>query len=145
MSIHMNLRTIPSLTVLAAVLLTGAASAAAAEPIFGNWLTDDRSGIVKIGPCGQKLCGKIIRVLDPKAPANDINNPDPQGQLKPLIGTAVLRNFIRSGSEWKDGRAYDPKAGKSYHSKLKLMNNGMLKVTGCILFLCRSRYWTRSN
>jgi uncharacterized protein (DUF2147 family) len=117
----------------------------AAEPIVGHWLTDDRAAIVRIERCGRKLCGWIERVLDPKAPKNDIKNPDPQRRTRPLVGARILSNFIGAGSVWKDGRGYDPKVGKSYRSQLRLLGSGKLKVTGCVSFLCRSRYWTRAG
>jgi uncharacterized protein (DUF2147 family) len=114
-----------------------------ATPIFGRWLTDDGAAIVRIEPCGQKLCGRIERVLDPRAPANDVNSPDPAHRAKPLVGTPVLSDFAGSGGSWNAGLAYDPRAGRSYRSQLQLLGEGRLKVTGCILLLCRSRYWTR--
>jgi uncharacterized protein (DUF2147 family) len=131
------------LAALTGLLLASPAHAAA--PIFGRWLTDDGAAIIRIEPCGARLCGRIERVLDPKAPRNDINSPDRAHRTKPLVGTAVLSNYSGSGSIWKGGQAYDPKAGKSYRSELTLLANGKLKVTGCVLFICRSRYWTRSQ
>ena len=75
---------------LAIVGLLLPAPAGAAAPIFGRWRTDDGSAIVRVEPCGGKLCGRIDRVLDPKAPTNDINSPDPAHRTKPLVGTTVL-------------------------------------------------------
>ncbi len=145
----MNSRTNPIIVIAlkagAAMLLLGHAPLASAQSIFGRWLTDDRSAIVRIDHCGKKLCGRIERVLNPKAPENDVNNPNPRLRSKPLVGTAVLSNYIGSGAKWKGGLAYDPKAGTSYRSELELLENGALKVTGCVLFVCRSRYWTRSD
>jgi uncharacterized protein (DUF2147 family) len=128
---------------VAALLLLGHVPSASAQSIFGRWLTDDRSAIVRIDHCGKKLCGRIERVLNPNAPGNDINNPDPKLRSKPLAGTTVLSGYVGSGAKWKGGIAYDPKAGASYRSELELLDNGTLKVTGCVLFVCRSRYWTR--
>lgn len=119
------------------------APAVAAEPVFGRWLTDDRAAIVKVERCADRMCGRIERVLDPKAPENDINNPDDRLRSRPLVGALVLQHFVRDGSRWKGGRAYDPKTGNSYRSELRVEADGRLRVTGCVLFLCRSRYWTR--
>ena len=117
----------------------------AAPPIFGRWLTDDRSAVVRIGHCGAKLCGVIERVLDRRAPARDINNSDAALRHRALVGTPVLYGFTGSGRRWSDGRAYDPKGGRSYRSKLEVLANGKLKVTGCVLVVCRSKVWTRAN
>lgn len=130
---------------LAALLLLHPAPAFAAGSPLGRWLTDDGSAIVRIGRCGEKLCGTIEKVLDPKAPANDINNPDKHLRTFPLAGATVLRGFSYSGGQWKGGRAYDPKTGNSYRSSLELLRDGRLAVTGCVLFVCRSRDWTRLN
>jgi uncharacterized protein (DUF2147 family) len=51
----------------------------------------------------------------------------------------------RSGGAWQGGRAYDPKTGKSYRSTMELQPDGRLKVSGCILFLCQSKLWTRTR
>ena len=131
--------------VLMALALLAPSPAMAADPIFGRWRTDDGAAIVRIAPCDGKLCGAIARVLDRKAPPNDINNPDRRQRTRPLAGVLVLRDFVHSGAEWKGGRAYDPKTGNSYTSELMVQQDGRLKVTGCILFLCRSRLWTRSD
>ncbi|MCB2078145.1 MAG: DUF2147 domain-containing protein [Novosphingobium sp.] len=129
----------------AAFLAIAATQAHAADVAFGRWLTDDKAAIVKIGECGSKLCGRIERVLDPKAPENDINNPDPKRRTKPLIGALILSNYQRSDEGWAEGRAYDPKSGNSYRSNLEVLDNGQLKVTGCVLFVCKSKYWTRAR
>lgn len=126
-----------------AVLMQGPAIAAGEVSIFGRWLTDDHSAVINVARCGQSLCGTIEQVLDPKAPTNDINNPDEAARRKPLVGTMILRDFKGKGARWASGQAYDPKAGKSYRSDLELTSDGKLKVTGCVLFVCRSRLWTR--
>lgn len=135
---------IPQL-LLGSVLL-GLASAAAAAPVLnGRWLTDDGKGVVEIGRCGTHLCGRIVKVLDagPRVPTTDLNNPDPVKRARPLVGTVVLSGFSEAVKAWTGGRAYDPKSGKSYNSRLSLNSDGSLKVTGCVLILCRSVRWTR--
>jgi uncharacterized protein (DUF2147 family) len=126
----------------------GAASAAAERPangLEGSWLTDDHKGVVRIAPCGDKLCGRIVQVLDrtPGIPRTDVNNPDKRLRSQPLVGLLTLTGFSRRGAVWQGGRAYDPKSGKSYRSTLQLEPDGSLKVTGCVLFICEDRHWTR--
>ena len=134
---------------LIALLPLLAASAAASAPpsIEGLWLNDDHKGLVRIAPCGHYLCGTIEKVLnkDPSAPKTDIHNPDPKLRNRPIIGMPVLYGFSGSGGSWKGGRAYDPESGKSYKSYLELNPDGSLKVSGCILFICESRRWTRAH
>lgn len=137
------MRTCTALAACIAWLVLDLSPAWGASAVFGHWLTDDRAAVIRIERCGAKLCGRIERVLDPRAPARDINNPEPALREQPLVGTLVLSDFTPSATGWRDGRAYDPKAGKSYRSEIKLLGNGKLKVTGCVMIVCRSRYWTR--
>ncbi len=128
-----------------ALLSTSAVAAAADSPVVALWKTDDGAALVRIAPCGQKLCGTVAQVLDPKAPPNDINNPDPVARAQPLLGKVILQDFVGAGTQWKSGKAYDPKTGHTYRSQLELESDGRLKVTGCELIICESRYWTRAD
>ncbi|MET0240015.1 MAG: DUF2147 domain-containing protein [Sphingobium sp.] len=129
---------------LAAMLLL-ISSAAGAQSATGDWLTDDRSAIIHVSMRGNRLWGVIARVLDPAAPAKDIRNPDPAARSRALVGTPVLIDFTRSDKGWEDGKAYDPKAGRSYRSTLAMDGPDKLKVTGCLMFICRTKVWTRSR
>jgi uncharacterized protein (DUF2147 family) len=115
------------------ILLTGNAP----PNVHGLWRTDDGKGIVRIGACGERTCGWIVRVLDkrPDVPTTDVKNPDPARRSRPILGLPTLTGFTREGATWKGGRAYDPKSG--------LNPDGSLKVTGCVLVICRSLRWTR--
>lgn len=117
--------------------------ARAETSVLGRWLTDDGSGVVEIAPCHDALCGRLVAVLDPRAPTRDINNPDPAKRRRPLVGIAVLTDLARDGDRWDGGRAYDPKAGRSYRARIRLAADGGLDVTGCLFVLCRTRHWTR--
>ncbi len=118
---------------------------AAATPVLaGDWLTDDHSAIVRIGPCGPALCGRVVRVLSPGAPATDVNNPDPALRRRTIAGLPVLSDFMPAAGDFA-GHAYDPKSGRSYRSALHLNANGTLRVTGCVALICRSRVWIRSR
>jgi uncharacterized protein (DUF2147 family) len=88
-----------------------------------------------------------VRVLSNDAArlTTDRNNPDPRLRGRPIVGLTILSGFGRSGNIWTGGRAYDPKAGRSYRSNLALNPDGSLKVTGCVLFICQSQRWTRAR
>ena len=129
------------------LLLVPLPGAAAAPSVEGLWLTDDGKALIRIAPCGQRMCGRIARVLDtgPNVPGTDVNNPDPRRRNRPIVGLQILSGFRGGPSEWTGGQAYDPKSGSSYKSSLRLNADGSLRVTGCVLFVCRSRRWTRSS
>ena len=87
--------------IAAAILLTcsGLAHAnfadAAAALVEGRWLTDDRKAIVTISRCGERVCGKISKVLDtaPGVPRTDVNNPAAGLRSRPITGMPVLTGF----------------------------------------------------
>jgi uncharacterized protein (DUF2147 family) len=139
----------PVASLIAAMLLAGQPPVAAPAPgsIRGKWLTDDKKAVVTIGPCGALLCGWISKVLDttPGVPETDVNNPDPDLRSRAITGLPVLSGFRRKGAQWTGGHAYDPKSGRSYRSTLELNRDGSLKVTGCVLFFCQSKRWTRKT
>ena len=119
----------------------------ASNSINGNWVTQDKDAIIKIGPCGKTICGRIARYL--VTPPNgvdqrDIHNPNKKLRNRKLLGTAVLTDFKRDGKVWR-GRIYDPKTGKSYRSVVQLQGTNGLKVEGCIAFFCQGQNWTRGK
>lgn len=126
------------------------ASAAAASPLDGLWLTDDHKGVVRIGPCSAgnvHLCGWIVRVLDsgPRVPTRDVNNPNPALRNRTILGMPVLSGFMPYITGYVGGSAYDPKSGRSYRASLRLQSGGTLGVTGCVLLFCRTVTWTRTR
>lgn len=120
--------------------------AAAVPPgLAGDWRTEDGSALVRIGACGNTICGRVVRVLAPNAPPNDAQNPNRALRSRPLVGVAVLSDFARNRSGDLEGSAYDPKSGRSYRSYLSLNADGTLRVTGCVAFICRSQTWRRAR
>ena len=116
-------------------------AAVPAPGLSGDWVTADRSAVVRVGRCGATLCGRIVRVLSAGAPRNDVRNSDAALRSRPLVGVAVLSGFAPDGSG--DGRAYDPKSGRTYRARLRLDPGGTLEVTGCVMIMCRTQTWTR--
>jgi uncharacterized protein (DUF2147 family) len=110
-------------------------------------LTADRNAIVRIAPCGARICGTLVRVLarGPKVPRTDAHNPQPSLRSRPLVGLPVLTGFSRDDEQWTGGHAYDAKTGRSYKARLTPNPDGTLTVTGCILVLCKSQRWTRAR
>lgn len=134
--------------ILLALPLTLAPLPAAAAPsVAGQWRTDDGSAVVEIAPCGEQMCGRIARVLatGPDVPRTDVHNANPRRRTRPLVGLQILSGFHAGAKAWEDGTAYDPKSGKSYDASLRLNPDGSLRVTGCVLIVCRSVRWTRAR
>ena len=85
--------------------------------------------------------------LDPKTdkPRTDINNPDSKKKSVPILGLVNLRGFEFDGSEWAEGKVYDPENGKEYSCKMTLKDPNTLDVRGYIGFsmLGRTETWKR--
>jgi uncharacterized protein (DUF2147 family) len=130
------------------LILIALALAASGPPnITGDWVTADRTAMVRIGSCGTRTCGAIIRVLahGSAVPQTDVNNPVRARRSQSLVGLKVLSGFTPAPSGWANGRAYDPKTGRTYKARLALNRDGTLVVTGCVLFICKSQRWIRSR
>lgn len=120
------------------------ASAQAAAPVTGRWVTQSKDGIVEIYECGATICGKLAKFLVP--PPNgvgqkDINNPNKALRGRTLLGMDILSGFKEAGNEWK-GQIYDPKSGKTYRSVIYKGKSGNLVVKGCIGPFCQAQNWT---
>ena len=139
-------RTITGALAAACLLLT-AGEAAAADPT-GTWLTDGGKSRVEIAPCGDKLCGAIVWLKEPTNEDGsvklDTKNKDEALRSRPIMGLDMLSGFVaKSAAKWGDGRIYNPEDGKTYRSKMELFGTDTLKVSGCVLFFCKTQTWER--
>jgi uncharacterized protein (DUF2147 family) len=127
-----------------AVITLASASAQAAAPVTGRWITQSKDGVVEIYECGATICGKISKFLvnPPAGPgAKDLNNPNKALRSRTILGMDILTGFKEAGDEWK-GQIYDPKSGKTYRSVVYKGKSGNLVVKGCIGPFCQAQTWT---
>ncbi len=123
----------------AAVVLLGAGIAAAADPLEGMWRTaaDDNgnSGLIKVAPCGAKLCGTLVKSF----------GPDGKPMQSANIGRQIISETVAKGGGQYTGKVYSPDRGKTYNSKLKLSGDSVA-VSGCVLGICRDGgTWKRAR
>ena len=117
-----------------------------ADNIFGYWLTS--GSVVKIENCNNQVCGKIITIfvddeVDPKS-ILDENNKNKSLRDRMLIGIDLLSEFQINDQDqktFKGGKIYDPRSGNTYKSNLYLDKSGILKVEGCLTFICDGEEW----
>ena len=136
---------------LIALLCLPMLSQAQDSPI-GRWKTiDDATGktksIVEIQQARDgSYTGRVAETLDTK------DGPNPacdkcKGALhgKPINGMAILWGLKPDGKgKWNGGTVLDPENGKTYKSKLELLEGGRkLGMSGCIAFICRQQVWVR--
>jgi uncharacterized protein (DUF2147 family) len=129
---------------LIAALAVPLAAFADSKDVDGRWLVQDGNAVVEIRDCGDGTpCGYLDWVDMSEASSDrDINNPDPELNGRPLIGMPMLWGFREKGKSWGRGRIYDPEEGKTYGSNLKRLDDGNLRVKGCIGPLCKTQIWT---
>ncbi len=145
------MRPIPLFTLLALTAVP-MCTAQAQEPPTGHWTTiDDASGksksVVEIYASRDgSFAGRVVEILDTK------DGPDPQcdkcsgaNKDKPIKGMVILWGLRPDGNgHWSGGRVLDPENGKTYKSKLELLDNGRkLGMSGCVAFFCRQQVWIR--
>lgn len=119
--------------------------------IVGQWKTiDDKTNqpksIVKIYQKGGKYYGKIIKLFrqkgeDPNPLCNKCKDGDPR-KGKPVNGMVILKDLVKKGDKYADGKILDPKIGKVYTCKLWI-EDGQLKVRGYVGFFFRTQTWHR--
>jgi uncharacterized protein (DUF2147 family) len=151
------------LLLLAVALLLGAGTWAASDEgdvILGLWATEtseNGNAHVEVVKEGGKYRGKIVWLEQPNYPADDAGgmggqpkvdraNPAPELRRRPIIGLWLVDGFdYAGGNQWKNGIIYDPESGKTYKCKMKLTDEGTLKVRGYIGFslIGRTTVWTR--
>jgi uncharacterized protein (DUF2147 family) len=128
----------------------GAASASAAE--IGLWYDDTGEGAVKIEPCGNSLCGRIVWLKEPLhddgTPLIDRHNPEASKQSRTICGLQILGELKPSSDGGYDnGWVYDPKEGKSYSLAIRLNGRDELSITGYlgVKLLGKTFTWTRAK
>lgn len=119
--------------IIAGLLALGASAAAAADPVTGTWKTQtgETGGYahVAMAPCGGKICGKIVKV---------VGNSNTS-----IVGKPIIWGMNAKGDgRYSGGKVWAPDQDKTYNSKMSL-NGNALKVSGCVLGICRSQTWTR--
>ena len=130
----------------AAVLL--AAGAAHADP-RGVWLTEGGKSHVEVYDCGGgRLCGRIVWLRSPLGkdgkPRRDARNDDKALRGRPILGLRMVWGMEdQGGGEWDDGRIYNPNDGNTYSAEMEEVGADVLKVSGCVLFICKEQTWKR--
>lgn len=122
-----------------------------ADGVLGEWKTiDDETGeaksIVKLYKEGDKLFGKVVKILTDKqdAKCEECDDDDPRKGQK-VLGMVIIENMEWDEDEWEDGTILDPNNGSVYDCKIWLDEDdpNKLNVRGYIAFLFRTQYWYR--
>lgn len=116
-----------------------------ANDVLGYYMNPTGEGILKIYETAGKYAAKLVWM---KHPQNlDTKNPDKTKRNQKILGSVVMYDFIFDGESWKNGRAYDPKNGKTYDCKISRDEKGNLFIRGYlgISLLGRTDYFVKVN
>ena len=136
---------LPTLTLLfLAITLTPAT--ANSSPLEGYWLTENERSVIKVKQCdGDSLCGFIYWIIE-GGMQTDSNNPDPALRSDAMCALKIMWGFAqKSESKWGNGIIYKADDGDTYSAKLKLMEDGRLKLRGYmgVSLFGKTQYWSR--
>lgn len=121
---------------LAVAAMAGPASA---DPVLGMYQTQpgDTGSFahVEIYQCDANICGVIRKAFD--------------GSGKQIKSDTVGKRMIwgmkpQGGGKYAKGKIWAPDRDKTYNSKMELAGS-TLKVSGCVLGICRGQSWARLN
>lgn len=109
-----------------------------AQSALGDWWTPGFNARVRIEPCGDAVCGRIVWLWD--------ETPKDIADKNPLVGRLVIDRMRAAEPErWTGGRLYNPEDGRDYKGSLHLQSPTHLVVDGCVLFVCRTQVWRRAD
>ena len=111
---------------------------ALADPVFGVWKTqpgnEGNYAHVEIKECDGKICGELIKAFDSSGKEVESKN----------IGRNIIIGMSpKKGSKYGGGKIWAPDEDKTYRSKMNLVGDNDLKVSGCIAIICRKQDWKR--
>jgi uncharacterized protein (DUF2147 family) len=113
-------------------LLLWSRSASAEDPVNGIWQSMPEDGFyshILIEPCGDRICGKLIRIF----------SEDGTEVEDDLVGKQVIWDMKASDNRHYDGgnvwRAAD---GKTYSGKMEI-DGDVLTVSGCFMLICKGK------
>ena len=127
----------------------GLSGVALADNPHGKWSMADRKVTVKVQPCGENLCGRIVGLKEPTYADGkkkiDRYNENKSLRARPLMGLALLSNMKPVGENSWQGKIYNPDDGHTYSATLKL-NGGEMKLQGCVAgIFCKTNTFNKVN
>jgi uncharacterized protein (DUF2147 family) len=124
------------------------------DKITGIWWNEEKTSKIKVEKIDGKYVGTIVYMIPEKyvngKPPLDDKNPDVKLQSRPLVGLQILESFVfdTGAKEWKNGKIYDPKSGKTYDCYAWFEGDELLKLKGFVMgmrWLGKSSEWYRTT
>ena len=112
--------------------------------VRGYWL-EPTGSIIRIAPCGPRLCANLVALPTGPHPSTDLNNPNRSLRERPLCGLRIGEGFIEHDPAHADGGyLYDPKSGRTYRGSMS-SDGDHLRLRGYVglKLFGRTETWTR--
>jgi len=108
-------------------------SESSADAICGTFWSPEKDGKIIMYEKQGKYFGKSIWGTKP---GKDVKNPNQALRSREVIGLEFLYGFVydEKEKEYKNGKIYDPRSGKTYDCKMWLEKDNHLRVRGFIGF-----------
>ncbi|MGM9427856.1 DUF2147 domain-containing protein [Hydrogenophaga sp. MI9] len=133
------------LTLLIATGLAAAQTQAQTQPAHGGrWVTESGNLEIDIAPCGDALCGTVVRVLANRSMEAPGQAMAPADQ-RPALGMQILSGLRAGGEGVLSGEIYNRETAKTYRVQLTLDGPQQLLVrpyVGIPLF-GKTQLWRR--
>jgi uncharacterized protein (DUF2147 family) len=137
-------------TFVLVVVSTTAVSACAQVPeglpkdTTGRWLTESGNLEVAIAPCGEALCGTVVRVITNRSMSNPNVDMAPVDS-RSVLGLQILFDFTRAGANEWQGQIYNREDGKTYSCLMSLVAPDHLRVRSYVglPIIGKTQIWTR--
>ena len=114
-----------SLAFLAYAILSLSPASAATDPA-GDWYTEDKHGVIHVGPCGPAYCGAIVGISEwdkTGAPPKDSTGHS-ECQLE------IIRDMQLADDGRRHGTITDPRSGSVYQAQMWVDDTGVLRLRG---------------
>lgn len=123
---------------------------AQSQSVLGKWKTiDDATGqaksIVEVYEKSGKVYGKIIEILNPEKRKSLCTKCVGEDKNTPILGLVIIKDLVKDGNEYNDGKILDPLKGEEYKCFITLDGKDKLKVRGFVgvSLFGRTQYWYR--
>lgn len=136
----------PYALLLLCTVLAAAGAYAQTATVQGYW-REPRGAVIRIAPCGDRLCVEIVRLSGGNHPARDAHNPDPKLRNRPLCGLRIGDGFMAVDPQHaRGGHLYDPRNGSTYSGEMTAEGN-LLHLRGYLglRILGRTQTWVRAT
>lgn len=116
----------------------------AAPREVGRWVTGSGNLEVEIAPCGQALCGTVVKVLSNRSMSNPNVDMVP-ADSRPALGMQILSGFIPASEGERKGDIYNRENGKTYRCLMSLESPDQLRIRPYvgISWFGKTQIWNR--